>query len=484
MACRYNTFIAVVAALVLSSCSLAPVVRAPEMADKLPEQFEMADGLDVVSAEPTVTGAATHWWTSFSDPALNALVDSAMTANLDVRIAAARVLEVQQAHRITRSAQFPGVQASASAAQQNTPTNLGSTGQFSKSIPGFPDRFDVTTYSASLALAYELDVWGRARSASLAALSEWIASQADYQAVQMGVVAEVISTYFEIRDLQSQLSLAGEKLGLLGERLQLTRSRYERGLSPSAELYSIQQSFEDARSQYPLLEAGLFDARSRLALLLGTTSSVVQYRLVDAPPSDWGPAFMVEGLPSDLIKSRPDVIASAARMEAMRQVIGVRRAEQFPSFSLTASGGRQSSVLGDLLETSQRFWLFGGSLAAPVFGAGARRAAVRAAWARYEQAEATYEKNVLTAFRDVSAALTLQAAHKTRIDAARLSLVAADAAHETMTRRYVRGVGDYVSLIDARLALIRAQLDNSSAIRSSALSRLTLYRAVGGSWFL
>jgi len=175
-------------------------------------------------------------------------------------------------------------------------------------------------------------------------------------------------------------------------------------------------------------------------------------------------------------------MAAEARMEATRQMIGVRRAEQFPSFSLTASGGTQSNTLGDLAQTSQKFWLFGGSLTAPVFAAGARRAAVKVAWAQYEQAALAYEKAILTAFRDVSAALVLLSAEQQRYSASQSSLNAAGASLDLMNRRFARGVGDYGSLIDSELNHLRAATAMTTAQRSNTLARLTLYRAIGGKW--
>jgi len=458
---------------------MAPQMIQSDVASRLPESFVEAD-THVFTAVKEADSSA--WWDMWEDPVLSALLDSALVANLDLRIAAARVMEVQQSHRATRSAQFPGVQLNADGNRQNTPTNLGATGQFSSSIPGFPDRFDVTTYSASLGMSYELDFWGKARASSRAALSQLIATEADYVAARMGVMSEVISTYFEIRDLQQQVRLTEEQVGLLKERLEITEDRYRRGLVSSFEWYSIQQTSDEARAARPSVDAALVGAYARLGVLLGTIPSQTRelVGVSDAPVSYAAP--LPDELPSELVLSRPDVIAAAARLESARQAIGVRRAEQFPSFSLTASGGRQSSDLGALVETSQRFWLFGGSLTAPVFAAGARRAAVKMAWAQYEQAAAAYEKAVLTGFQEVSSSLSMFDAEHQKMEAMTSSNASASASYETMRDRYERGVGDYVSLIDARLNELRTQGSISTATRSGALAKLTLYRALGGVW--
>ncbi len=471
----------------LQACSMTPSITHPDTAETLPEQFDgnhiepegASMGVTIVASDESVA----QWWQEWGDDRLNRLVDSVLAANLDLRMAASRVLEVQANHRITRSAQLPAVQASVDGSRQSTPTNAGATGGFSKSIPGFPERFDVETYSASLGLAWELDFWGKARAGSRAALAQVLATEADFEAARIGIISETISAWFELMDLQEQTDLADDQIDLLEERLEVTRDRYRRGLVTSFEWYALQQQVDEARATRPLLDAQIVAARGRLAVLLGgTASTVADFTGPEGAPLASG-AHIPDELPSELIKARPDVMAAAARLEAARQAIGVRRAEQFPSFSLTASGGTQSSQLADLVNTStQRFWLFGGALTAPVFASGARRAAVRAAWAQYEQAAAAYEKTVLSAFQDVSASLAVFSAEEQRVQAVVSAYQTARASHVTARDRYLRGVGTYVILVDARLNELRTRNALSSAIRSAALARLNVYRSIGGAW--
>lgn len=463
--------------LLLSSCSMAPHLALPDVDTRLPDAYSTT-----TDEADSTTIDRQRWWSAFGDPTLTSLVDSALRRNLDIRIALSRVVEVQQAHRITRAGQFPGVQLSVDGNRQNTPTNSGATGRFSESIPQFPDRFDFTTYSASLSLAYELDFWGKARSNSLAAMGEFVATSADFRTVQMGVISETIATYFEIRDLQTQVKLARESADLLGERTELTDDRYRRGLVSSFELYAIRQALDDIRANVPLLESGLFEARGRLAVLLGTVIPELEGRLANTDGPRLFPDPIPAGIPSDILRDRPDVMAASARLEAARQRIGVARAEQFPSFSLTASGGTQTSDLTTLVSTNQRFWLFGGSLLAPIFRAGALKANVRASWARYEQMAAVYEKTVLTAFKDVSTALVRHGSEWRRVDAVRSALESASASSDQQLNRYRRGVGDYLALLDSRINTLRARTSLSSAERSAGLSRLGVHRALGGVW--
>ena len=470
--------------MLLGGCALGPsLTPTAEPPRALPETFD-APSAALPSDSTSALPSAVRWWDALGEPGLSATVDSALAANLDLRMAAERVLEVQNQFRMARSARLPAVQGSVDGSRQNTPTNTGATGRFSESIPGFPERFDVTNWSASLGLSWELDVWGRVRASTAAAKAQWVATLADAEAVRTGVITEAIGTWARLRDLDAQNALADSQLGLLEERAGLTRSRYERGLITSFEYYAVQQALDDARAARPALRTARYDAASRLGLLMGrATAPEIETSLPAETAPTAEPALALPAvLPSDLVLRRPDLVASAARLEAARQQVGVARADQFPRFSLTASTGTQSSELADLVQTSQRFWLFGGSLTGPVFQSGARRAAARAAWNRYEQAALAHEKAVLNAFREVSVALrTLEAEHA-RLDAAMAAAGNARASHELQLDRYVRGVGPYVALLDAHLNKVRAEASLSAARRDVLLARLTLHRALGGAW--
>ena len=461
---------------------MAPRVQQPEAAQTMPDRFDQATA-DDPRAQPV-------WWQGFNDPVLDQLVDTALVRNLDLRVAVARVKEVQSQYRIARAPWLPSVQATLDRNQQSTPANTGLGSQLGGDgddggPPGgfaFPDRFEFTTYSASLGFSYELDFWGRVRGSKDAALREFFASQADLQTAQIGVIAETISTYFEIAELERTLALTRQDVDLLAERFELTQQRYERGLISSFELYAIQQVFENARSSRPLLESQLAEARGRLNVVLGQYTAPLDTVILSAQADTFNLTPIPAGLPSDLLEQRPDVVAAAQRLEAARQRIGVARAERFPRFSLTGSGGTQSRELSDLVQTSQRFWIFGGSLVAPIFNAGALKANERAAWARYEQQAAQYEKTVLTAFKEVEATLIAYQKQQERYAFLQEEREAARDNAEAQERRFVRGIGDYLAFLDARRNLVRVETSVTAAQRALASARLAVHRALGGAW--
>ena len=341
---------------------MAPRLENP--VQELPEQFE--------AATHAAKGVQHFWWHGFGDPNLNQLVDSVIARNLDLQVAVARVAELQNRFRIARSEQFPRTALATRRDQQDIPSNTGIGGQLGgrTNIPGglvLPDRFEITTYSASLGFAYEIDFWGRVRGTKRAALREYFATQSDVRTILLGIIGETIATYFEIAARQHILALARESLSILVERGEIMSERYERGLSSSLELYAIQQELDATKADLPVLESQLEMARGRLSLLLGRFRAPTDTMLVPESTYAYALEEIPSGLPSDLLQDRPDVVAAFQRLEAARERIGVARAARFPSFSLTGTAGMQSSELSDIVQISQKFWLFGTGLTTPIF---------------------------------------------------------------------------------------------------------------------
>ncbi len=469
--------IGLLATAAFAGCSMAPRLEDPVQA--LPEQFE--------AAALAARGAQHYWWRGFGDPHLNQLVDSVIARNLDLRVAVARVAELQSRFRIARAGQFPAAELAARREQQDTPSNTGIGGQLGDRIsvpggPAFPDRFEFTTYSASLGFSYEIDFWGRVRGTKRAALRELFATQSDVRTVLLGVIGEAVATYFEIAARQRTLALTRESVSLLAERAKITSDRYERGLISSLEFYAVQQELNATKAELPVLESQLEAARGRLSLLLGRYRVPADTMLVPESAYTYALDEIPSGLPSDLLQERPDVVAAFQRLEAARERIGVARAARFPSFSLTGAAGTQSSVLSDIVQTSQKFWLFGTSLTAPIFSAGKIQANIRVAWAQYEQLAAQYEKTVLMAFRDVESALVNYGKLKERHAFLTASQDAARERARGQERRYIRGTGDYLGLLEAQRNLALSEMALTESRRALAEARLAVHRSLGGAW--
>lgn len=464
----------------LGGCSLTPSVPAPPAEASLPNRYTAPDSLGMESLQDTTRTASSRWWTAFGDTTLSTLVDSALVANRDLRAARARLEELAAQFRIARAPLFPSATASSDRQYQNTPANTGIGGAIGGGRG--PDRFEFVNYTATLGLSYEIDLWGRVRSQRNAALSQFFASAADVHAARLTVISQTLSAAFEIGALRTQVRLTEENVQLLRERLELTQDRYARGLATSFELYTVRQQFEQARADQPDRTRELYDAQTRLAVLLGRFAGAVPDELrVDraaAPVLEPVPP----GLPAALLMQRPDVQAAAARLEATRQRIGAARARLLPSLSLTAEGGTQSADLASLVDVDQRFAAFVTSLTAPLFQGGALRAEVDAARARYRQQVATYEQTLLVAFREVQAAVVAYAQQQQRYTRVQQQEEAAQASVQAQRRRYERGIGDYLALVDAEQNLVQVQQRLAITRQAVLNARLVLHRALGGTW--
>ena len=480
----FRGLLATATLLHLTACSFAPPPSVPEPVAEVPASF--AGGAlpgDYQSRE---------WWAAFDDPVLNSLVDSVLVANFDLAEAVARVQQARAQAGIARAGLFPAVQASATVTDQNTPANAGFGEQFKKlaggedgALPGgleFPDRLAFTTYALGADFAYELDFWGRARNDARAAGAQYLASEADYHAARIGVLATTISTYFEVVALRRQTALARQLVEVLEEREELAETRYERGLVTSSELYQVRLDLRNTQAGLPQLETRLNDTEGRLAVLLGGYRT----KLDAIVPESLNPATLadpvVAGVPADLLYQRPDVRAAGLRLDAARYTIGARRAELLPSLSISGTIGVQSSKADGLFKVDQWFRNLLGNLTAPIFQGGRLRSNVALAHAQFSQVAAVYGRAVVTAVYEVEAALTALANEDRRHAFLASQRAEAEASVALQSERYESGVGGYTDYLDALRTLLNVESTLADAGRDLALARLAVHRALGGDW--
>ena len=475
---------ALAAVLLVAACSLAPAPSVPEPVAELPGAF----------AEPAAAGdaEAREWWKAFNDPILNTVVDTVLASNFDLAEAVARVQQARAQAGIARAGLFPVLQATASATDQDTPANAGFGQQFREltgtgdgALPGglqFPDRLGITTYSLGTEFAYELDFWGRARNDARSAGLQYLASESDYHTARIGVLAETITTYFEIVDLRRRSDLAQETVDVLLEREQLAENRYNRGLTPSSELYQVRQERLNTQSALPQLQSQLVNAEGRLAVLMGGFRDKVDAILPDslAPMPSGDP--VAAGVPTDLLIQRPDVLATRQRLEAARYAIGARRAELLPSLSLSGTIGVQASEADGLFNVDQWFRNLLGNLTAPIFQGGRLRSNLALAEAQFQQAAAAYGRTVVTAVHEVESTLAALENEGRRHAFLESQLEEARASVALQQDRYSSGVGGYTDYLDALRSRLNVESTLAGSRRDLALARLAVHRALGGDW--
>ncbi|MBH5321996.1 efflux transporter outer membrane subunit [Erythrobacter sp. JGD-13] len=463
----------IAAPLLLTGCiSLAPDVEVPAVTAEIPDTYTFA------SDSGEYTPAA--WWTAYDDPVLNALVDTALVRNFDIAEAAARVEQARAQARIARSAIFPTLNATGNATSSSTPLVGSAFGGFGG---GGIDRIENDTVSLSLGAAYELDLFGRVRNDLYAARADALATEFDFRTIRLATAAEVIAAYFDIVDTRRQLTLAEETADVLQDRADRTNERFERGLVQSFELYQVQQELRATQASVPQLQAALAVNEGRVAILLGTYRGNIAEQL----DGDLRPQLVFEevptGIAAELLDQRPDVAAAWLRLEASRLRIGARRAERFPSLSLSASLGTQGDGIGSALNIVDNWAAsLAANIVAPIIDGGRISANIRAARATYDANAAAYARSVVTAFTEVENALADYEQQRQRYILITAQLREAEASFDLQRRRYAAGVGSYITYLDALRNVRQVEASLSGAARATALARLGVHRALGGDW--
>ncbi len=414
-----------------------------------------------------------QWWEAFDDARLNQVVDNVIRGNPDARKAAASVMEARSLMEQSRANRFPVLDFKANAARQEQSVFSPLNGE---NITVKSDSFSLT-----LPASFEIDLWGRLSKASEAARADLLAAEENRRTIVQSLVAEAVSQYFHIQSLEARLRLTRQLRKAHQDTLELLEARYEQGLTSILELRQARRSLARSEAQLPPLVQAAGKARQALAVLQGQYPDRQSVRTTPENGFEL-PAPIPGGLPSELLNRRPDIRAAESALKAACARIGVARANRFPQMNLTASFGYTSEALSALFEPENQLWQMAAGLFQPVFDAGKRKAAQRAAEARYEQQLAAYAKTVLGAFAEVEGALLTRQQQLERYDRLMVYAEEADATLETALDRYQRGLNDYLYVLDARMAMFQAELELVETRNTIYTNRVGLYRALGGGW--
>lgn len=452
------------ASVALAGCSLAPDYRPPVVPSASAYK-------EVVGWQPagSTVAAPGKWWQAFGDPTLNALEERIETANPNLAAAAARYAQARALLGEARSDLFPSIDAQATSGRSRESANR----PFS---PGTTSSFTTTQIGASL--SYELDLFGRVRNNIRAAQGGAQASASDLAGVRLGLQASLASNYFDMRGLDARIVLLRQTVEAFGRASDLTDTRHQGGIASGIDVSRADAQLASARSELDAVLADRANLEHAIAVLVGESPSSFALPVVDI---DMAPPAIATGIPSTLLERRPDIAAAERRMYQANARIGVARAALFPSLSLGASGGFESTG-HSLLSASSGFWALGPVGAAlSLFDGGARRAQVRLTRAQYEEVAADYRATVLTAFREVEddLALSRQLARQeqNQRDAAR----AAERTRDLSLIRYRDGASDYLEVVTAQTAALDAERALLQ-VRTRRLGvQVDLARALGGS---
>ena len=429
--------------------------------------FPVPQGYVESSAAGEPFSALEHWWESFGDADLNALMSEAFTANPDLQQAFARLEQAEALVRTSGAAQLPVL-------------DLAGTGGRRRQAVGLTGAVTADTYSLSLPASFELDVWRKLASRTEAARLEQAASREELKSLYLSLSAQIADLYFLTLEQRAQLELADRNIAAFADTLERVERRYREGLVPPLDVYQSRQNLAAVRSRRPQFENALATAEHALAVLLGRYPGrgvVNQHRQLPQVIPDFS-----AGLPSQLLVRRPDVEAGLLRLQASDARIAAAIAERFPALRLTGSYGGQSVELGDLLASGNIFWNLLLNLAQPLYDGGRRAAEVDRSRAVFRENLAGYHKSVLTAFREVEDALAAARTGEERIARLRQSEEASAAALRLALDRYLQGLSEYLPVLTAQGLHFDAQSQLLAARRQFIADRITLARALGGGW--
>lgn len=455
----------------LAGCTVGPEYRRPDIA--LPDQWQSPTG-----ATPAAVDLS-RWWTGFDDATLASLTQRALAANLDLRLAEARLREARAQLRVVGADRYPVVDAVGDISSQRR------SGNGRQGMGGLED----TQFQAGFDASWEIDVFGGVRRNVRAANADLDAAESTRDDALVSLAAEVARHYVNLRSDQHRLAIAGNNIRVQQEALSLAESRFKAGLTSELDVTQAQALLATTQAQVPALEQQAQQSVHAIEVLLGQMPGSLTAEL-NAPgraagePARWAAlhAPLPTGLPSDLLRRRPDIRVAERRLAAAVERVGVATAELYPRFLLTGAAGLQSVDADDFFSGSSRFYSLGPSVRWPLLNFGRARAQVRVAGARQDQALALYEKSILVALSEVESALVAhhkeQARHAsltTAVDAQRRALSLA-------TSLYQKGLVNYLNVIDAQRQLHAGEDLLAQSDRALAQNLIALFKALGGGW--
>ena len=454
------------AACVLAACTMAPKYQRPAL--PVPASYEAAD------ASAAATPASEIGWKEFfPDPELQGLIARSLTNNRDLRIATLNVEAARAQYRIQRSDLIPSIEADGSANNQRTPADLSRTGQSELT----------RVYSAGAGMpAYELDLFGRVRSLKDSALESYFAVEENRTAAQLLLVSEVARAWLVLIADRQLLTLAEGTRDSQKKSYDLTRLRFEQGVSGEIELHRSESTWRQAEVDIAQQTRRVATDRNALALLVGEALPAEIGNGARAIDGQTLNQELPAGLPAELLARRPDVRAAEHLLRSANANIGAARAAFFPSISLTGFYGNASADLSSLFQSGQTSWSFVPQIRIPIFSGGANKAGLDLANVRKRIEIARYEQSIQGAFREVADGLITRSTLEDQLRAQEALTSAAESSYKLADMRYRGGVDSYLGSLIAQRDMYDAQRALIVTRLAGAVNLVQLYQSLGGGW--
>ena len=461
--------------LLFKGCDKAPKYAKPSTAtpaaykEAPPEYFK--ETKDWKFAQPNDAVIRGKWWEVFNDTQLNSLEEQLNQANQNIALADANFRAARALVREARADYFPTVTTSPSiilSRQSGAATHSNVS----------PGRQSVN-YTLPFDATWEPDFWGRIRNSVIASASEAQATAADLQNVRLSVEAELAFDYYQLRSLDAERHLLDTTIVAFQQQLELTRVRFQTGIASDEDVAQAETQLETTQAQATDLGIQRAQLEHAIAILTGQPPATFS---IPVAPLDAQPPGVPIGLPSQLLERRPDIAAAERRAAEANAEIGVTRAAFYPSLTLGATGGFESTAIASWFTWPARFFSLGPTLTQTLFDKGRRRAATDVAFAQYDATVASYRQTVLTAFQEVEDNLAALRILSQELDQQNAAVASAQRALSLATERYKTGIDSYLNVITAQTTLLNNQRTAVNLQMQQMTATVQLIKALGGGW--
>ncbi len=468
--------LAAIILVTLAGCAVGPDYKRPEA--KVPEIW---DGQNVVTpAQPSKTAPTpvelVDWWNAFKDASLSSLVEMAVRANLDLRLAEARIRQARAARGVAGAPLWPQVNATALYQRSQGSSEAGGGGAIA-TAGGLRNL-----WQAGLDASWEIDIFGGTRRGIEAATADLQAAVEDRRDVLVTLVGDVGNNYITLRGLQQQVEIARKNLKAQQRTTEITRKRFEAGFVGALDVANAKAQVATTEATIPALESLARAAIYSLGVLLGREPAALAKELERAGSIPPTPPEIPVGLPSDLLRRRPDIRRAEAQVHAATARIGVATADLFPKFNLAGSFGFSASDVTRIDRWTSNFWSWGPTVTWPIFAGGRIYWNIKVQNALQEQALLTYEKTVLTALKDVETALVAYAKEQETRRSLTEAVVNNRKAVDLATTLYLAGKSDFLNVLIAQRSLFATEDALAQSTRTVDTNLISLYKALGGGW--
>jgi NodT family efflux transporter outer membrane factor (OMF) lipoprotein len=458
---------------VLASCTVGPDYVRPKV--NIPSAYKETEGWKV--AQPKDNLVRGTWWEMFNDPELDALERQIDISNQNIAQAEAQFQQARALVQEARAAYFPTVTIGIGITNSSRSQTIvgGSSGGGGASGP----RLAPTQYSLPIDVSWDLDIWGRIRRLVESNRADAQASAADLEAARLSARAELAQDYFQLRALDAQKRILDETAADFQKSLQLTNNRYAAGIASRADVLQAETQLKTTQAQ--AIDVGVQRAQLEhaIALLVGKSPAEVSVTIAAA---NTPPPVIPVGIPSELLERRPDIAAAERRVAAANAQIGVAEAAFFPTVSLQASGGFESTTFSKWLTAPSRFWSVGPAISETIFDGGLRQAQTAEARAAYDASVAFYRETVLAGFQEIEDNLAALRILENEAQIQDEAVNASQQALAVITNQYQAGIVSYLNVIVAQAAALNNERTAADLQGRRLSASVLLIKALGGGW--